>query len=523
MTKPISFGKLDFKIVASMEEPLGAPEPEMPFRILILGDFSGRENRCLEESTDVPDGWRVFEVDRDNIDEVMARIGPEIHIPIGGSDVPAVTIGFSELDDFHPDQLFSRLEVFQALRETRKRLNDPRTFETAKKEVRSWFEADESQEPSESLSEPPTHKLAASSQPSGSLLDQIIGETEGLQPDTRIVSEPSDWDAFIRNIVTPHLVPGDDPEQEKLLAAVDASISGLMETLLHHPDFQVLEAAWRAVNFLVQRLETDAQLKLYLLDISKAELATDLLSTEDLRLTRMYKILVEQTVDTPGAEPWAVIAGNYTFDETKGDAELLGRMAKIVKQAGVPFISAAHDHLLGCDSLKDAPDPNDWKRPADAEGNQAWNALRSLPEASYLGLSLPRFLLRLPYGDKTDPMDYFDFQEMPDDRPDHNKYLWGNPCFACVYLLGQAFSQYGWDLRPGVIKDIDGLPLHVYDELGASKIQPCAEVLLTERAAEIIMEKSFMPLVSFLNQDRVRLLRFQSLAHPPTHLAGRWG
>ncbi len=214
--------------------------------------------------------------------------------------------------------------------------------------------------------------------------------------------------------------------------------------------------------------------------------------------------------------------GNYIFDEIREDVELLGRMAKIASHAGAPFISAASAHILGCESLAETPDPDDWQRQTNEEGSQAWEALRKFPQASYVGLALPRFLLRLPYGQDTDPVEEFDFEEMDAD-PNHEDYLWGNPCFACVCLLAQVFSRYGWNLRLGVIQDIEGLPLHIYKEQGESKVKPCAEVVLTERAAEIILDNGLMPLLSFRNQDTIRLARFQSLADPLTHLAGRWG
>ncbi len=189
--------------------------------------------------------------------------------------------------------------------------------------------------------------------------------------------------------------------------------------------------------------------------------------------------------------------------------------------AGAPFIAAASDRLLGCESLAQTPDPREWRRPADAEGSRVWEALRKLPEASYLGLALPRFLLRLPYGADTVPTETFEFEEM-EEIPKHEQYLWGNPSFACVCLLAQTFSESGWDIRHGIIQDIEDLPLHVYEEQGESLTKPCAEVVLTERAAEKILDKGIMPLLSFKNQDKIRVARFQSLADPPTYLAGRW-
>jgi len=177
--------------------------------------------------------------------------------------------------------------------------------------------------------------------------------------------------------------------------------------------------------------------------------------------------------------------------------------------------------VLGCESLAKMPDPKQWRRMTEPEGTRAWEALRRLPEAAYLGLALPRFLLRLPYGAATDPTERFEFEEM-DTVPEHKHYLWGNPAFACAYLIAQAFSENGWDLRPGAVGEIENLPLHVYREKGESRITPCAEVLLTEQAAETILDRGFMPLLSFKSQDRIRLARFQSLTEPPSPLAGRW-
>ena len=522
MTKPISFGELDFKIVASMNETRRATEAETPFRICILGDFSGRANRSIQGSDSGPVAQRPIQVDRDNIENVMETLGVEIQLFVSGDAGLPLVIPFAELDDFHPDQLFMRLDIFQALRDTRKKLNDLRTFEFAKKQVRSWMGPDESPELSESVLDQPPPKPWVPVQSSGSLLDQIIGETQSQQPGPKTIPEASEWDTFLQKIVSPYLVPADDPEQEALVAAVDASISGLMETILHHSDFQALEATWRALRFLIYRIETDAMLKVYLLDISKDELAADLNASEDLQSTGVYRLFVEQAVGTPGAEPWAVLAGNYTFDQTREDAEILGRMAKIARLAGAPFVTAAHEHILDCESLAGTPHPDDWKRSVDEKDRQTWEALRSLPEASYTGLALPGFLLRLPYGEDTDPVDYFDFEEMPGGSV-HKHYLWGNPCFACVLLLAQAFSRYGWDFEPGAIRDIGGLPLHIYKEQGESVSKPCAEVVFTERAVQKILDFGLMPLISFKNKDILRLARFQSVADPLTQLSGPWG
>ena len=520
MSEPISFGKLDFKLVASMDEPGGRPEPETPFRILILGDFSGRANRGLSDSRALARRSPLL-VDRDNLDEVISRLGVEIHLAMGGPDRPLVPIRFSELEDFHPDRIFEQLEVFQALRETRQKLADPRTFSSAAAEVRGW---EATTAPAVASQRPPERPRVASplsGLTTSGLLDEIMDRSEDRPSEARPSPGSSEWRAFLQEVVRPHLVPRADPRQAELVAALDASIAELMRTILHDPDFQALEAAWRGADFLVSRLETDAQLRLYLFDLSQAELRADLVATDDLRSTGTYRLLVEQTVATPGAEPWAVLVGNYTFDHTLEDAELLGRMAKIARGAGAPFIAAAHSHLVGCESLAETPDPDDWRGPTEAKGTPAWEELRKIPEASYLALALPRFLLRLPYGRETEPIERFDLEETAD-AFNHEHYLWGNPALASACLLAQGFSLHGWDLRPGAIKDIQGLPLHVYRIQHESRTKPCAEVLLTERAAEVILDHGLMPLLSFRDRDTVRVARFQSLADPVTRLAGRW-
>src|SRR5262249_1900893 len=187
-----------------------------------------------------------------------------------------------------------------------------------------------------------------------------------------------------------------------------------------------------------------------------------------------YRLLVEQTVGTPGAQPWSVLAGHYTFGATLADVELLGRIALIARRAGAPFIAAASPAAVGCASFGKTPDPADWKD-MDSDTLEIWEALRGLADARYLGLALPRFLLRLPYGKDTDPVEGFAFEELPA-RDTHDSYLWGNPAIAVAFLLGEAFSRRGWEMKPGMVQDIDNLPAHVFTRDGDSEMKPCAEL-----------------------------------------------
>ena len=235
---------------------------------------------------------------------------------------------------------------------------------------------------------------------------------------------------------------------------------------------------------LARGLDTDGNLKLFLFDATIEELVRDPDGAEKLFNNR-----------------WAVIAANYVFGQTADDVNLLARFGQIARSAGAPFLAEATP-------------------PSESDPATAWAPLRRSPEARWIGLALPRFLLRLPYGPQTSAVESFDFNEMP--KSVHHEYLWGNPAFCCAYLLGEAFLKDGWDMRPGNPRQISGLPLHVYAEDGGREIKPCAEILMTEKDADFLMDQGIMPLATLKGQDAILLVRFQSIAEPVAALAGPW-
>jgi len=515
MAKPWSLQVGDINLTTG-EEPTVAerPEPGMPFRIALLGNFSGRVGTAgpgLAERRPVP-------VDRDNFEEVLARFNVTVRLPAVGESADRVEIPIKELDDFHPDRLFQQLKVFEVLRGLRRRLANPTTFAAAAAEVRRWAPAKAAVEPTAKSKDP---GAVSSTINPANLLEQMLGLEPSSSEAAAPPSDTTDWNALVAQIVQPYMVPGKDPRQPELIAHVDEATGAHMRAILHHPDFQDVEAAWRGVEFLVRRLETDGNLKVSLLDVSREELTADLAGADGKRLGALHKLLVEQSVGTAGGKPWAVIVGNFSFRSVPEDVLLLVRLARIAREAGSPFLAAGHPSIFGCASLAETPDPDDWQAPADAVGAEAWETLRRLPEAAYLGLAVPRFLLRLPYGTSASAADQFHFEEFPGPAP-HEHLLWGNPAFACAVLLGQAFSQEGWAMRPGVIHEIGGLPAYTYREDGESMLKPCAEVLLVDRAVERILEAGLIPLRSVQASDEVRVAKFQSLASSQAPLAGRW-
>jgi len=518
MSGQLSLGNVDFELGTLTSFAPRKAKDNTPFCIAVLGDFSGRSNRGLCEAGTSIAARRRISVDVDNMEGLPMRLGCELHIPIGGKDGPCVTLRFNELGDFHPDQIFDLLEVFQRLKTTRKMLQDPATFAEAASQVRSWASGRSEQTTSEDAQ--------ATGSPAGQerdsdTIERLLGKKASREPASASAGRFVDIEALIHEVVKPYIVPAPDPQQAELVAQVDQAISGQMRAILHNPDFQELEAAWRMLEFLVTHVETDETLKLYLIDVSKAELAADLTATDQVQSAGAYKLLVEQSVGVQGAEPYAMFVCGCKFDQTTDDIKLLHRLGSLAQAAGAPLLAAADSHFAGCPSIVAAPDPNDWKWQPGSSAIPLWHELRRSPEAAYIGLVLPRFLLRLPYGKDTDPVEQFDFEEFSP-VAGHEQYLWGNSAALNACLLAGAFREFGWSLANGLRCDIVGIPVHIYESDGDKHVTACAETILTERAMEALISRGLMPVLSIKGRDAVRVPRFQSIADPPAPLAGPW-
>jgi len=502
-------------------ETAAIPLPdEPPFHILLLGDYSGRENLANFTDAALPQG-KPIEIDRDSYEDVLKKLNTSLRLEFEGADNGVLLLRFNELDDFHPDQIFQQIPLFSDLRDLRKRLLNPDTFESAARDVRVWFEAAEEQTSDETNET--TQETISTEASTGNLLDDILGDTKRSAEDYPAkTTESPELNSFIRDIIKPHLVETDEAEQARLLAAVDQSTGELMRRILHHPHFQALESAWKGLYFLVRRAETSNDLKIFILDITKHEVSYNLKTVNDLSDSYIYKILVANTVQTPGADPWSVVCGNYTFDLNVEDAATLIRIAKLASIANAPFISSAKPQMLGIDSLSETPSPSDWNYKDESNEGKLWTMLRTISEAPYLGLVAPRFLARLPYGKDTEPLEVFDFEELGEGF-EHDKYLWSNASFACALLLAQSYSASGWEMSQRLFQELDGLPVHMYKENTETITKPCAETQLTENASDILLDQGLMPLISFRDTDRIRIVRFQSLAFPTKTLKGRWG
>jgi type VI secretion system protein ImpC len=471
------------------------------FRLAVLGDFSGRASSGqLATGSDLA-SRKPLVVDVDNLDDVVARLKIKLTLPIG-ADGGAVEVPISSMDDFHPDQLYDNVELFSSLAGLRQRLKTNSTFAKAAQEVQSWLgtkvEADEP---------PPRPKARSSTIPVGGKLSdfaRLIGQPTAKEAETPI-------NELLKQVVGPHVVPAKDPKQDKLLATIDQAISQSMRSLLHHPDFQSLEATWRGLEFLVRRLETGANFRIVAYDISAEEFAADLSNTTDLQETGLYSLLVEQPAADAQAGPLSAIVTNYLFEQTPPHAELLGRMSRLCAAAQAPLLAA-----IGTDVLKKLKPEEIHPLVLDS-----WSSLKSMQEAGYLGLSVPRFMLRNPYGERTDPIDRFDFEEFTP-QEGLRGMLYASGSVLAGLLLGQTFLQGGMKkMNLGSILTADDMPYYFYEDADGDQVAlPCTERLLTIDTAAHVTKQGFMPVIAIKGKPEVRLGSIQSLAGKP--LAGPW-
>jgi type VI secretion system protein ImpC len=510
-------GRMEFEFGFRAGQEKGRPAAEDPMRILVMGDLGGRANRGVMEIGAALAARPVLKTDIDNFDERFQRIAPRLVLPLGEG---SVEIGFAELDSFHPDDLYDRLEIFQALRRIRKSLLDPETFPQAAAELRHREALEEGIAAPEEGGEPARD---APAEDDDSTLERLLGSapartTDAPRPAAR---RGFDLDRLLRNAVAPHIVPDPDPRQDQYVQAVDDALSELMRGILHHPQYQALESTWRGVWSLVTGLETGEELELFLLDVTKEELAADLSAAEgDLTRTGIHKLLVEKHVETAGGRPWSAIVVDAAFGPDPGDVAALAALGAVGSRAGGPILAAASPAVLGLGTLEGAEEPREWPG-AGPEGEELWQAFRECPSAPWIGVALPRVLTRLPYGEKTESIDRFDFEELGTGRG-HDRYLWGNPAYSLALLLGRSFAMRGWAMEPGDHLDVEDLPAHSFVEDGETKLQATAEIYLSERAADAVLARGLIPLMSYRNRNAARVARFQSVASPPKGLEGPW-
>ena len=276
-----------------------------------------------------------------------------------------------------------------------------------------------------------------------------------------------------------------------MIAELDRKLSEQINLIMHHEDFKQLEGTWRGLHFLVNNTETDEKLKIRILNISKKETGRILESFAGTAWDQspLFKKIYDAEYSTPGGEPYGCLIGDYYFDNSPGDVKMLGNMAQIAASAHAPFLAGVAPSVLGMDSWQELSNPRDLTKRFQTPDYAAWRSLRDSDDSRYLGLAMPRFLSRLPYGAKTVPLDDFAFEE-DTEGADHSKYVWSNSAFAMAVNITRSFKLYGWCARIRGTESggiVEGLPVHTFptDDGGVDMKCPTEIAITMRREAEL--------------------------------------
>lgn len=306
---------------------------------------------------------------------------------------------------------------------------------------------------------------------------------------------------------------------ESMIAEIDKRLSTQVNAILHHPDFQQVESAWRGLHHLVNNTETDEMLKIRVMNMNKQELGKTLKRYKGTAWDQspLFKKVYEEEYGQFGGEPIGCLVGDYYFDHSPPDVELLGEMSKVAAAAHAPFIAAASPALMQMNSWQELANPRDLTKIFTTPEYAAWRSLRSSEDARYVGLAMPRFLARLPYGAKTNPVEEFNFEEETSGG-EHGSYAWANSAYAMAVNINRSFKMYGWcSCIRGVESGgaVEGLPTHTFptDEGGVAMKCP-TEIAISDRREAELARNGFMPLLHRKNSDFAAFIGAQSLQKP---------
>jgi type VI secretion system protein ImpC len=306
---------------------------------------------------------------------------------------------------------------------------------------------------------------------------------------------------------------------EAIIAAIDQKLTEQINKIIHHEDFQKLESAWRGLSYLVNNTETDEQLKIRVLNISKTDLHKTLKRYKGTNWDQspIFKKLYEEEFGQFGGEPYGCLVGDYYFDQGPQDVEMLGELAKVAAAAHAPFISAVSPTVLQMDTWQELANPRDLTKIFQTPEYAAWKSLRESEDSKYIGLAMPRFLARLPYGANTNPVEAFDFEE-DTEGADHGKYTWANAAYAMATNINRSFKEFGWCSRIRGIESggaVENLPVHSFptDDGGVDMKCP-TEIAISDRREAELAKNGFMPLIHRKNSDFAAFIGAQSLHKP---------
>jgi type VI secretion system protein ImpC len=337
-----------------------------------------------------------------------------------------------------------------------------------------------------------------------SLLDEILGEAKMRPGNEGYEVAKAGVQAFIAELIRPQR-EGEKVDKalvDAMIAEIDRKLSKQIDEILHHPDFQRMESAWRGLKFCIDRVNFRENIKVEMLNVSKEDLLMDFEDSPEIPKSGMYKIVYSAEYGQFGGRPYGLIMANYEFGPGPQDIALLQNCAAVASMAHAPFITGAGPAFFGQETFLGLPNMKDLKAVFEGPQYTKWQSFRESEDSRYVGLAMPRFLLRLPFGQNTVPVKAFNYEE--EVVGSHEKYLWGNSAFALATRVADSFAKYRWCpniIGPQAGGAVEDLPLHQYEAMGELQTKCPTEVMLTERREYELSEEGFIGLTMRKDSD----------------------
>jgi type VI secretion system protein ImpC len=354
--------------------------------------------------------------------------------------------------------------------------------------------------------------------PESELLSKMLDLQRPIDTTARERSK-SYLEEFVRQAVKPGQVVSKDVEAsiQYWIKEIDRKLSAQMNEIMHDAAFQKLESSWRGLHYLVHQSETGEFLKIRVWNVTKKELSKDLEKAAEFDQSILFKQIYEENYGTYGGEPFGLLVGDYEFDHSSMDVKLLQKISGVAAAAHAPFVAAAAPRLFGMDSFTQLPNPRDLAKIFQSVDYAVWKSFRDSEDSRYVALTLPHVLGRLPYGEKFQPVEEFNFEEQVDGK-EHNQYLWMNAAWAYGARITDAFAKDGWFGRirgPDGGGKVLGLPVHTFPTDDGDLAMKCpTEIAITDRREAELSDLGFLGLLHCKNTDYAAFFGAQSCQKP---------
>lgn len=549
------------RITYDVETGGAIEKKELPFIVGILADLSGDLDPAAEPPPPIKDR-KLVEIDRDNFDDLMKSIAPRVSIAKVDSVLPGTSgklsgaINFSCLEDFTPIKVIGKVEPLNNLYNSRKAIRMLQAKAEGSDVLQKLFELGVafSSDPKEdgtavrgdldtAFNGKKPEEWAQTALPADleKLVKSYYTAPDGTEDAARKASLLETLGYFHQEVIT--RLPANNPAgasalMDSLVANIDIDLSRQLGEIMHAPNFQAVEATWRGLAYLVSRTETGALLKLRVLNATKKDLSDDLMKAVEFDQSGLFKMVYEAEYGTYGGFPYSVLVGAYEFGRDPADQDLLAKIAEVAAAAHAPFVAAADAQLFDLAGYNDLARPRDLQKIFESDELAQWKAFRDSEDSRYVTLTLPKVLLRLPYG--TDmkepkagakrkrvpvPAEGLVFEELKSAVPsqDAKGFLWGNPAFILAERITNAFSLYGWTAAIRGVEGgglVEGLPVYTYtsDEGDVDMICP-TQVSITDRREKELNDLGFMAICHCKKSNKAAFFGGQTTNLPKKYVS----